>query len=33
MIAYCGLDCSQCGAYQATQLDDDQKRIEIYEEV
>ena len=28
MIAYCGLDCSQCGAYQATQLDDDQKRIE-----
>jgi len=28
MIAYCGLDCSRCGAYQATQLDDDQKRAE-----
>ncbi len=28
MIAYCGLDCSQCGAYQATRLDNDQKRAE-----
>ena len=28
MIAYCGLDCSQCGAFQATQDDDDQKRAE-----
>ena len=28
MIAYCGLDCTQCGAYQATTLDDDPKREE-----
>jgi hypothetical protein len=28
MIAYCGLDCSKCGAYLATQEDDDGKRAE-----
>lgn len=26
MIAYCGLDCFECGAYQATQADDDDQR-------
>jgi hypothetical protein len=28
MIAFCGLDCSQCIAFLATQADDDQKRAE-----
>ncbi len=27
-ISYCGLDCLQCGAYIATQNDDDEKRAE-----
>ena len=26
MIAYCGLNCSKCGAYLATQEDDDNRR-------
>lgn len=29
MIAYCGLDCSQCEAYLATQTDDNSKRAEV----
>ena len=29
MIAVCGLDCSQCGAYLATKNNDDQKRAEV----
>ena len=29
MIACCGLDCSQCGAYQATQANDDAKRAAV----
>jgi len=29
MIVCCGLDCSQCGAYQATQADDDEKRAAV----
>jgi hypothetical protein len=29
MIAYCGLDCSQCEAYLATRTDDDVKRAEV----
>jgi hypothetical protein len=28
MIAYCGLDCSACPAFLATQADDPQKRAE-----
>ena len=28
MIAYCGLNCSKCEAYIATQENDDQKREE-----
>jgi hypothetical protein len=28
MIAYCGLNCSNCDAYRATQEDNDDKRIE-----
>jgi len=28
MIAYCGLNCSECDAYLATQNDDDAKRAE-----
>jgi hypothetical protein len=28
MIAMCGLDCSACPAYLATQADDDEKRAE-----
>ena len=31
MIAYCGLDCSKCEAYIATQTNDDGKRKEIAE--
>ena len=26
MIAFCGLDCARCGAYLATQADDDELR-------
>ena len=29
MIAYCGLTCRQCGAYEATMNDDNQKRVEV----
>ena len=31
MIAYCGLDCDQCGALLATRADDDVKRQEVAE--
>ncbi|MEW5802837.1 MAG: DUF3795 domain-containing protein [bacterium] len=31
MIACCGLDCSRCEAYLATQADDDNKRVEVAE--
>jgi hypothetical protein len=31
MISYCGLRCDQCGAYLATQADDDEKRREVAE--
>jgi len=29
MIAYCGIICSKCPAYLATQADDDQARAEV----
>lgn len=29
MIATCGLLCHECGAFQATQADDDKKRTEV----
>ncbi len=29
MTAYCGLNCIECGAYEATQNDDDEKRSEV----
>ena len=29
MTAFCGLICSECGAFIATQNDDDQKRAEV----
>ncbi len=29
MIAFCGIDCSKCDAFLATQNDDDQKRAEV----
>ena len=32
MIAYCGLDCSKCEAYLATQTDNDDKRIMVAKE-
>ena len=31
-IAYCGLICTDCGAYIATQNDDDKQRKEVAEE-
>ncbi len=31
MISFCGLTCSECGAFQATQADDDKKRAEVAE--
>jgi len=31
MIAYCGLDCSKCEAYTATQSNDDELRKEVAE--
>jgi len=31
MIAFCGLLCHECGAFQATRNDDDQKRAEVAE--
>jgi len=30
MIACCGLDCSECGGFLATQADDDIKRAEVF---
>jgi len=32
MIAVCGLDCHECGAFLATQDNDDQKRAEVAQE-
>lgn len=32
MVAYCGLDCSKCEAYMATQTNDDIKRQEVAKE-
>jgi len=29
MIAYCGLDCHECGAFLATKANDDAKRQEV----
>ena len=29
MIAYCGLDCAQCWAYQATQANDQARMAEV----
>jgi hypothetical protein len=29
MTAFCGLICSDCGAYIATKNDDDEKRVEV----
>ncbi len=29
MIAFCGLDCHECGAFLATKNDDDEKRSEV----
>jgi hypothetical protein len=29
MIAFCGLLCSECGAFLATSSDDDEKRAEV----
>ena len=29
VIAYCGLTCTECGAYIATMNDDDEKRSEV----
>lgn len=29
MIAYCGLDCSKCDGFLATQADNDSKRTEV----
>ena len=31
MIAFCGLECHQCGAFLATRDDDDAKRKEVAE--
>lgn len=31
MVAYCGLICSECGAYLAKKNDDDEKRRELAE--
>lgn len=32
MISCCGLDCSKCEAYLATQADDDNRRAEVAKE-
>ena len=29
LIAYCGLDCAQCWAYQATQANDQERMAEV----
>ncbi len=31
MIAFCGIDCQECGARLATEHDDDEKRREVAE--
>ena len=31
MIAFCGLDCHECGAFIATQNNDNEKRVEVAE--
>ena len=32
MIAFCGLNCYECGAFLATKENDDQKRTEVAQE-
>ena len=32
MIAFCGLDCYECGAFLAAKEDDNQKRVEVAQE-
>ena len=32
LIAYCGIDCAECPAYQATQKDDNEARAKVAEE-
>lgn len=32
MVAYCGINCSECPAYIATQTNDDTKRKQVAEE-
>jgi hypothetical protein len=32
IVAYCGLDCHECGAFLATKENDDQKRAEVDQE-
>ena len=32
MVAFCGLTCTECPTYQATQKNDDQARVKIAEE-
>ena len=32
IIAYCGLNCSNCGTYLATQNNDNAKKIEVAKE-
>jgi hypothetical protein len=32
MIAFCGLDCSKCGAFLATKENNDQKRAKVAQE-
>jgi hypothetical protein len=32
MIAFCGVDCFECGAFLATKENDDQKRAEVAQE-
>lgn len=32
MIAFCGLDCFECGAFLATKNNDDKKRAEVAQE-
>lgn len=32
IVAYCGLNCTECGAYQATLANDDAKRKEVAEQ-
>lgn len=32
IIAFCGLDCNECGAFLATRENNDQKRAEVAQE-